>query len=139
MAKYFFNPETLEYAKVELSNKERFIGVMKFASLVILLFTMIFIVSDDVVQSPKLNNLKADRQRLAYEIELLNRDLVHYDQILSRIELNDDQLYRVYFEVDPIPPTKREAGVGGSQRYSELNNKPFSNLLITTYMNQIIR
>lgn len=133
MAKFYFDPKTLKYERVESSSRDRFINFLKYTTTVIILFFVIFRISEDVVQSPKLKKLILERQELSYEIELLHRDLNAYSESLHRIAYNDDHLYRVFFEVDPIPSTKREAGSGGSLQYRDLQNKPNSDLLVSTY------
>lgn len=135
MAKFYFNPTTLQYEQIESSAKKRLLNFLKFGFLVILLGIVIFRISEDVIQSPKLMKLIAERQQLSYELELLNRGVMNYSSALDRIAHNDDHLYRVFFEVEPIPSTKREAGTGGSQRYSELKSMPESNLLVAAYSN----
>ncbi|MEX0981033.1 MAG: M23 family metallopeptidase [Bacteroidales bacterium] len=135
MAKFYFNPQTLQYEKIESSRRELFLGFLKFSFLVLATGMIIFRISEDVVQSPKLKKLIAEREQLSYELELLNRSTISYNSILDRIAYNDDHLYRVFFEVEPVPSTKREAGAGGSQKYRELMNKPESNLLIAAYSN----
>ncbi len=135
MAKFYLNPNTLQYEKIENSGKELFFRFLKFSFLVLVTGMIIFKITEDVVQRPKLKKLIAERERLSYELELLNRSTVNYASILERIAYNDDHLYRVFFEVEPVPSTKREAGTGGSQRYRELMNKPESDLLIAAYSN----
>ena len=135
MAKYYFNPETLEYRKIELSNKQKFFNFLKFSTVVILFFALAFYVSSEFLQSPKFKRLVGTQQELAYEIELMNKNIVEYDKVLEDIEYNDDHLYRVYFEVDPVPSTKRDAGTGGSNKYRNLFNSPYADLLVPAYMN----
>ena len=135
MAKFHFNPDTLQYERVESTAAERWGSFLKFTLLVVLFFVMVLKVSEDIVQSPKLVKLTAERNQLTYELQLLNRDLELYRQHLDRIAYNDDHLYRVFFEVDPIPSTKREAGTGGSQQYRKYRNKPNSDLLVEANMN----
>jgi len=133
MAKYYFNPDTLQYEMVESTRKDRVVNFLKFAGLVAVLFVMIFRISEDVIQSPKLKKLTAERQQLTYELGLFYKDMVNYESRLGTIAHNDDQLYRVFFEVDPVPVTKREAGTGGTQQYKELRNKPDADLLISAF------
>ncbi|MDF1571838.1 MAG: M23 family metallopeptidase [Bacteroidales bacterium] len=135
MAKYYFNPDSLQYEQIENTTRDRWFAFMKFTLLVSLLSVVVLKVSEDVVQSPKLKKLTAERQEIAYELQLLNRDLQQYQEHLDRIAYNDDHLYRVFFEVDPIPVTKREAGTGGSQQYRQLRNKPNSGLLVEANKN----
>lgn len=135
MAKFHFNPDTLQYEKVESTTAERWGSFLKFTLLVVLFFVVVLKVSEDIVQSPKLVKLTAERNQLTYELQLLNRDLELYREHLDRIAYNDDHLYRVFFEVDPIPSTKREAGTGGTQQYRKFRNKPNSDLLVEANMN----
>jgi len=135
MEKFYFNPETLEYTKLELSKRRKFYNFLRFSIVVVAFFSLSFFVTSEFVQSPKFKKLVGTQQRLAYEIELLNRDIVQYDKILTDIEYNDDHLYRVYFEVDPIPSTYREAGSGGTNKYKDLFDNPYADLLIPTYRN----
>ncbi len=135
MAKFYFNPETLEYQKVEISAQKKFFNFLKFSTLVILFLASTIYLSSELIQSPKFKRLVGNQQRLAYEIELLNRDIVQYDKVLEDIEYNDDHLYRVYFEVDPVSTTLRDGGTGGNNKYRYLFNKPYSDLLVPTYKN----
>ncbi|MEX0986300.1 MAG: M23 family metallopeptidase [Bacteroidales bacterium] len=135
MTKYYLNPNTLLYEKIESTRKERTLNFLKFSLVVVVMFIVIFRISEDVVQSPKLKKLVADREQLTYELELLNRDMKTYEDLLDRIAYNDDHLYRVYFEVDPVPSTQREAGTGGVLKYSEFKNIPEEELLTSTFMN----
>lgn len=135
MAKFYFNPETLEYRKIELSRKQKFFNFLRFATVVILFLSLTFYVSSEFLQSPKYNRLTGTQQQLAYQIELLNRNIIAYEKVLEDIEYNDDHLYRVYFEVDPVPSTKRDAGTGGVNKYRDFIDDPFANLLIPAFMN----
>ncbi len=135
MEKFYFNTTTLQYEKIESSRNLRTLNFLKFTFLVVILGIVVFRISEDIIQSPKLKNLIAERQQLSYELELLNRSVLSYNSILERIAHNDDHLYRVFFEVEPVPFTKREAGTGGSQRYSELKSLPEPDLLVAAYSN----
>jgi murein DD-endopeptidase MepM/ murein hydrolase activator NlpD len=135
MAKFRFNPDTLQYEPVESTTRDRWISFFRFTLLVSLLSVVVLKVSEDVVQGPKLKKLTAEQQQLAYELRLLNRDLELYREHLDRIAYNDDHLYRVFFEVEPVPATKREAGTGGSQQYRQFRNKPKSDLLVEVNRN----
>lgn len=135
MAKYYFNPETLEYRKIELSHKQKFFNFLRFSTVVILFFAVAFYVSSEFLQSPKFKRLAGSQQQLTYEIELLNQNIVAYDKILKDIEYNDDHLYRVYFEVDPVPSTLRDAGTGGNNKYRNLFDNPYADLLVPAFKN----
>lgn len=135
MAKFYFNPETLEYQKVEISVRQKFFNFVRFSTVVVLFLLVTLYISSELIQSPKLKRLQGNQQMLAYEIELLNRDIVQYDKVLEDIEYNDDHLYRVYFEVEPVSSTLRDAGTGGSNKYKDLFNDPYADLLVPAFMN----
>ncbi|MCF8224522.1 MAG: M23 family metallopeptidase [Bacteroidales bacterium] len=135
MENYYFNPEKLQFELVEPPRHRRTVNVLKFIVLVTVFSIFIFKLSEDIIQSPNFKKLQAQQESLVYEIELLNRDVTKYAEQLSRVEHNDDHLYRVFFEVDPIPVTKRKAGTGGVMRYRSLQNLPFSEMLTHAFMN----
>ena len=76
----------------------------------------------------------ADQEQLSYDMKLLNLDIYNYEAQLENIAFTDNYIYRVFFEVDPWPSSLREAGVGGSNRYEELNGHKFSDLLIQSHL-----
>ena len=135
MDKFYFNPETLQYKKVEITGKHRLYRFLLFMVLVVLLFMGLLRFNDRYLATPKLNRFLAEQQQLSYELNLLNKDIYRYETILENIAFSDDYIYRVFFEVDPWPTTLRNAGVGGSYKYQELKNNKFSDLLIRTYVN----
>jgi len=135
MANYVFNPEKLCYEKTDTSRKQKLIHVALFTLLIILSAFLLFQFLQDVIQSPGMKKLISQRQELIYEIRLLNKDFIQYSEDLHRVQHNDDQLYRVFFEVDPVPETQRKVGIGGANRYQDLQTYPYSDLLVSTYLN----
>ena len=135
MIKYKYNPELLKYEKLEVSRRMRVFNFSLFFLLLISMIVFIFKASQDYVQSPKLTRLMAENHQLVSKIDYVNKEFILYKEQLNRIAHNDDQLYRVFFEVDPIPETKRNAGTGGSHQYQQFESKPNSDLLISAFGN----
>ncbi len=52
--------------------------------------------------------------------------------VLSEVEDRDNNLYRVYFESNPIPAEQRKAGFGGINRYNHLEGFENSKLIVNT-------
>ncbi len=50
---------------------------------------------------------------------------------LEEISNRDDKVYRVIFEQDPIPQSIRQAGFGGVNRYTNLENYKYSDFVIS--------
>jgi murein DD-endopeptidase MepM/ murein hydrolase activator NlpD len=63
---------------------------------------------------------------------MLNNQLSNLGDKLTSIQQRDDHLYRPIFELDAIPNSVREAGVGGVSQYTDLQNFSHSDLLINT-------
>ena len=51
---------------------------------------------------------------------------------MDELENRDDNIYRVIFEAEPIPKSIRQAGIGGVDRYANLEGFAESKLLIET-------
>ena len=50
--------------------------------------------------------------------------------VLASIEDRDNNIYRLYFEANPIPEEQRKAGFGGINRYKNLEGFDNSKLIL---------
>ncbi|MBV1922481.1 MAG: M23 family metallopeptidase, partial [Flavobacteriaceae bacterium] len=66
------------------------------------------------------------------QFELINKKMKEAEMVLSEVESRDNNIYRVYFEANPIPEEQRKAGFGGINRYRDLEGFDNSNLIIST-------
>ncbi len=135
MERFKFNPRTLSYQKIEPTGKQKFLRFLLFMGLTLSFAFGFLILRDRHLLSPRNERLSATQQQITYELNLLNSDILHYENLLKDVAFNDDHIYRVYFEVDPWPATLRNAGVGGSQRYTWLGQYKYADLLMQTYLN----
>jgi len=133
MERFRFDPKTLSYQKIEISQKQKFLRFLVFMGLALFISAVLLFVKDQYLQSPRIVNLEASQQKIAYELDLMNRDMNQYENQLGQIAFNDDNIYRVYFEVKPW--TIRSVGVGGSRKYEWLQQYKYSDLLRQTYSN----
>jgi murein DD-endopeptidase MepM/ murein hydrolase activator NlpD len=131
MERFQFDPHTLSYRKIEISQRHKIKRFLAFLGLT-LSFSIGFLFLRDLhLNSPRSENLAAEQQKITYELKLMNQDLAHYESRLSQMAYNDDHIYRVYFEVDPW--SIRSVGVGGSRRYDWLQQFKYEELLKNTY------
>jgi murein DD-endopeptidase MepM/ murein hydrolase activator NlpD len=86
------------------------------------------------VDSPKEKALKREIAQMSLQYELMNKDLESVEKVLSHLEQTDDNLYRTIFEAEPIPASLREGGIGGVNRYSELEGYDNSRIVVETAM-----
>src|SRR5690606_21682380 len=81
------------------------------------------------VNSPQENTLAAELQEMKIQYELLNKKVKQSQEVLSQIENRDNNIYRSYFELDPIPEDIRKAGFGGVNRYSKFTDWKYGDLV----------
>lgn len=130
--KYRFNPDTLNFERIRISGWKK----VKRAALALapglLLGTAGIFLAFQFIDSPKEATLRRENQQLMVEYELINKQLTQVENVLADLERRDDNVYRVIFEADPIPGTVRMAGIGGVNRYKDLEGFANSSLVIDT-------
>ncbi len=130
--KYYYDPRTLSYRKIERNwrHKMRDLGIFLLTSF---MFALIFyILADNFIDSPKEKRLKRDLDNMVLQYEIMNQRLEQVSTVLRDMEYRDDNIYRVIFEADPIPNEVRLAGFGGANRYKNLEGYGNSDLIIDT-------
>ncbi|XMO87408.1 M23 family metallopeptidase [Algibacter sp. AS12] len=128
--KYYYDKESLSYRKIERKKRTTF----KYATLFMLaaaFFAFIFVfIASQYVESPKERALKRELQNTQLQFELLNKKMEHAEAVLANVADRDNNIYRVYFEANPIPDEQRKAGFGGINRYKSLEGFDNSKLII---------
>lgn len=135
--KYKFNHETLAYeihkipARVRLSK-----GFLFFLISITVSLGYYFIYTEYFkIETPKLLSLKRDNEEMASRLELINRRFEALTQSLHSLEMRDNYVYRPIFGMEEIPQDIRNAGFGGTERYSYLENFEKSGVLSRTAYN----
>ncbi|MBP0903218.1 M23 family metallopeptidase [Mariniflexile gromovii] len=128
--KYYYDAESLSYKKIQ--RKKR--NTLKYAAVFLLgsaLFGFLFVfLASQFVESPKERSLKRELQNAELQFELLNKKMKEAETVLASIAERDNNIYRVYFEANPIPDEQRKAGFGGVNRYKNLEGFDNSKLII---------
>jgi len=94
---------------------------------------LIYIGFNVIYDSPKEKQLIAEKEELLLQYELLNNKLDQASVILADLENRDDNIYRTIFEAEPIPDNLRKAGIGGINRYKNLEKfKGEADIVIST-------
>jgi len=130
--KFKFNPESLQYDRIERTIREKlliflayFVGSVLLAGLYMLVFSQFF-------DSPKERRLKRENNQLLAQYEIMNKRLEQVVVVLADLEERDDNLYRTIFEAEPISGSVRSQGIGGVNRYVELEGFENSEIVINT-------
>ncbi len=129
--KYKYNPSTLNYEKIQLTIKDKLKKIFTYMLVSLFFASIILSLAYTFIDSPKELTLKRENAQLRKQYELLNRDMDKLALVLEDIERRDDNIYRQILESEPISNNVRQAGVGGINRYSDLEGFQYSNLVIT--------
>jgi murein DD-endopeptidase MepM/ murein hydrolase activator NlpD len=128
--KYYYDSDSLSYRKIERKKRTLF----KYAFVFLLassLFGFLFVfIASQYVESPKEKALKRELQNTQFQFELLNKKMSEAETVLANVADRDNNIYRVYFEANPIPDEQRKAGFGGINRYKDLEGFDNSKLII---------
>jgi len=130
--RYKFNSESLSFDRIRLGFGDfllRFLAYFMVSVFLALLYGVLFGIFFDL---PKEKALKREIEQLSLQYKLLNREMDNIEKVLSNLKETDDNLYRTIFEAEPIPSYLREGGLGGVNRYKELENYANSRLVIET-------
>lgn len=135
--KYYYDSETLSYRKIERKKGRRLgIFILSFLGMLLSGFLLLMVyINLPMVQTPKELSLQRELTNMQLQFELLNKKINQAQAVLSEVEERDNNLYRVYFESNPIPEEQRKAGFGGVNRYKDLEGFDNSKLIINTTRN----
>ncbi|MEH6682247.1 MAG: M23 family metallopeptidase [Sediminicola sp.] len=132
--KYFYDPDTLSYRKIEPRKSRKYRNLLLFlvASALFGLLGLSILLNTSLLNTPRELSLEREVKNYELQFELLNRKMEQMEQVLVNIEDRDNNIYRLYFEANPIPEEQRRAGFGGINRYKSLEGFNNSDMIIGT-------
>lgn len=132
--KYYYDPDTLSYRKIEprKSKKYRNIFLFVLGSFISGTLGLLVLLNTNLFNTPQELSLQREVNNYELQFELLNRKLRQVEEVLTNIEERDNNIYRLYFEANPIPEEQRRAGFGGVNRYKDLEGFNNSDMIIST-------
>jgi murein DD-endopeptidase MepM/ murein hydrolase activator NlpD len=132
--KYYYDSESLSYKKIE-RRKGRRLGIALLSVVGAFLAGFLLLViylNIPQIETPKEKALKRELENMQLQYGLLNRKMDHIQEVLANVEDRDNNIYRMYFEANPIPEEQRRAGFGGINRYRDLEGFDNSKLIVET-------
>lgn len=132
--KYYYDSETLSYRKIE-RKKGRKLGYALLgitASFLAGFLLLLVYLNLPQIETPKEKAMKRELQNMKLQYEVLNKKMTQAQKVLAEVENRDNNIYRVYFEANPIPEEQRKAGFGGINRYKDLEGYDNSKLIVET-------
>lgn len=128
--KYKFNHETLSFIKVKASLKQKMFKGFTYLMATVVITIVYYSIYTSFFDTPKERGLKRERQELLLQFELLNSKYDQVEAVLKDIQQRDENIYRTIFEAEPLPLTIRNGGIGGADRYSQLEDLTNSEIVI---------
>ncbi len=132
--KYYYDPDTLSYRKIEPKKSRKYRNILFFilGAALFGLLGLTILLNTSLVNTPKELSLQREVKNYELQFELLNKKMEQMEQVLANIEDRDNNIYRLYFEANPIPEEQRRAGFGGVNRYKSLEGFNNSEMIIAT-------
>ena len=128
--KYYYDEDTLSYRKITVKKSDYYRRIL-FSFLGVFLIAFFgFIGFSQIIMSPSEREQKRELENLKFHYELIDKRLEESSDILSQLQERDNNIYRSYFEANPIPEEQRKAGFGGVNRYKNLEGFENSDLII---------
>lgn len=133
---YIFNSRTLMYEVRKRSRTSQAIKSATLLALSMVLAVVYFWIYTSVLglELPKTALLKKQNAEWCSRMEVMNRQLDNYEDVLTSLQMRDDDIYRSIFGMHEIPSEVRQAGFGGVNRYAHLEGLDQSGLLKNTAM-----
>ena len=117
--KYRFNPESLNYYKVESTFGQKFKRFLTYFSASVFAAVIYYFIFASFVDMPKEKGLKRQIGELKANYNNFSQKLNGIETVINDMQERDDNIYRTIFEAEPISKSIRDAGFGGSDRYTE--------------------
>ncbi|PIF01568.1 MAG: peptidase M23 [Maribacter sp.] len=132
--KYYYDPDTLSYRKIEPKKSRRYRNISLFllGSFLFGLLSLVLLLNTNLINTPKELSLQREVRNYELQFELLNKKMEQIEEVLANVEDRDNNIYRLYFEANPIPEEQRRAGFGGINRYKSLEGFNNSEMVIAT-------
>ena len=132
--KYYYDPDTLSYRKIETKKSRRYRNVALFfiGSLLFGMLALVFLLNTNLINTPQELSLTRELKNYELQFELLDKKMEQIEDVLANIEDRDNNIYRLYFEANPIPEEQRRAGFGGINRYKSLEGFNNSEMVVAT-------
>ncbi|MDP3360083.1 MAG: M23 family metallopeptidase [Lutibacter sp.] len=136
--KYYYDPESLSYQKIRPKKGENLKKLMLTLASATVFMILGFVVFANIFESPKEKELKRQLEFVKLNEELHAKKIIQLSEVLTDIQERDNNIYRLYFEVNPIPDEQRKAGFGGVNRYKALEGFDNSDMIIDVTKNMDI-
>ncbi len=118
--KYYYDADTLSYRKIAVRKGDLYkVSILWLLGILLTAFIG-FILLSQFIMSPNERSQRRELENLKLHYKLLSKRMEESSSILHQLQERDNNIYRTYFEANPIPDEQRKAGFGGVNRYKHL-------------------
>jgi murein DD-endopeptidase MepM/ murein hydrolase activator NlpD len=128
--KYYYDTDTCNYESIKISRWGVFFDLLGFLAVSFAIAVGIFWGYTTCFDSPQEARLKRENALLRFHYDQIRQEIDKSHRVLAYLQDQDDSLYRMILEVEPMPYAVRQAGIGGTNRYQNLADK--DKLIATT-------
>jgi murein DD-endopeptidase MepM/ murein hydrolase activator NlpD len=130
--KFYYDAEKLAFKQIVTKNSTKIAYAMLFllASTLFGFLSFFILNMTHFFETPKSKLQARELEIMKLNYNLLNRKIAIMEEGLAALEERDNSIYRVYFNTTPISNEVRRAGLGGINRYKDLEDFNNSDLII---------
>lgn len=121
--KYYYDTETCKYERVKTKTSDIILNALGIISLIFIAAAGLMVIQVNYFPHPETLVYQNQLAEQRFEFEKLERHINQLNETLAGLEKRDDNIYRVVLGAEPIDPSIRSAGVGGTDRYSDIRSK----------------
>jgi murein DD-endopeptidase MepM/ murein hydrolase activator NlpD len=125
--KYYYDTETCKYERVKTKTSDVVLNALGLFALLVMVALGLIYLGKQYFPSPQEVVLLNKLDDQEYYLTEQKRQIEELQQILTGIEVRDDNIYRVVLGAEPIDKSVRNAGIGGSDRYADIREKNLDN------------
>jgi murein DD-endopeptidase MepM/ murein hydrolase activator NlpD len=136
--KYFYNPNTLRYEKLETPLRVKLLRVLGFLSASIVTALIIVSIAYRLFPSVNEKRLLRENESLYDNYKLMDAKLQKLQQQMGELEKRDNEVYRSIFEASPIPDSTRAKEMEQLkelQVVQQMNNNELTNSIVRSLNN----
>ena len=132
--KYYYDSENLAYRKIKpkKSTKLGYAVLFLLSSGLFGILGFFVLINSNFFETPKDKIQAREIQNMKVRYEILNKKMDLIDEVVDNLEDRDNNLYRIYFNANPIDDNVRKSGLSGKNRYKELEGYNNTDLVIKT-------
>ena len=127
---FHFNPVTLRFESPEPGLGFRLLRYSLPLLLAVVLSIGIKYSLGRQLSNPKEIKLLAEKEVLYDQYLTVEKRVLELEASLKELQHWDDNIYRAYYEMEPLSTSLRNAGLGGSEQYSNLQGYTSTNLML---------